>query len=87
MRSPRPPPAELAPSRGLSRGTLALLLALLGLLAAAMSLSWYVWRELDDVAIGAHGRIALALGSGAAVALGGGLMWLVYYSNRCGYDD
>ena len=54
MRSPHPPSAEPAPSRGLSRGTLALLLALLGLLAAAMSLSWYVWRELDDVAIGAE---------------------------------
>jgi hypothetical protein len=87
MRSPRPPPAEPPPSRGISRGTAAMLLVLLGFLTAAVGLSWYIWRELGDVAMGAHGWIALALGTGAALALGGGLMWLVYFSNRRGYDD
>ena len=83
-RSRPPPPAEPLSSRG--SGT-AILLTLLGFLAAAVGLAWYIWRELGDVAMGTHGWIALALGTGAALALGGGLMWLVYFSHRRGYDD
>ena len=84
MRRSRPPP----PAKELSsRGTAVLLVTLLGFLAAAAGLAWYIWRELGDVAMGTHGWIALALGTGAALALGGGLMWLVYFSHRRGYDD
>ena len=40
-----------------------------------------------DVEIGLHGWIALGLGVAVTTLLGVGLMWLVYYSNRRGYDD
>ena len=61
--------------------------ALLGLLAAAAGFAWYVWHELGDVEIGMHGYIALGSGVAATLALGVGLMWLVYYSHRSGFDD
>ena len=63
------------------------ILALLGLLAAAIGFAWYVWRELGDVAISSEGFLALALGAAAALALGVVLMWLVYFSHRRGFDD
>jgi hypothetical protein len=68
-------------------GTAALILVLLGLLVAAGGTAWWGWHQLGDVAIGIHGWIALGLGAGFTLLLGGGLMWLVFYSNRHGYDD
>jgi hypothetical protein len=68
-------------------GSSALILTLLGLLAAACGVAWYVWRELGDVAISGQGYVALTLGIVATVGLGVGLMWLVYFSHRRGYDD
>jgi len=56
----------------------------LGLVVAA---SWVVWRELGQIDLGFHGWVALILGSVAMVALGGGLMWLSFYSSRSGHDS
>lgn len=60
---------------------------LLGLLAAASAAAYVVWQDLDGVEIGFHGWIALCLGVGITLALGIGLMTLVFYSSRHGYDD
>lgn len=68
-------------------GSSALILTLLALLAAACGVAWYVWRELGDVAISAQGYMALAAGIVVTVGLGVGLMWLVYFSHRRGFDD
>lgn len=70
MRGPRPPPAGPALARRQPRRRC----RALGFLAAAAGLDWYIWRQLGDVAMGAHGWIALVLGTGAALVLGGGLM-------------
>ena len=43
--------------------------------------------ELGDVEISVQGYLALAGGVAVTLALGVGLMWLVYYSHRRGYDD
>ena len=67
--------------------TVGLVLVLLGLLAAAGTIAWWAWRELADVSIGTHGWIALGLGVSVTFLLGAGLMWLVFYSNRHGYDE
>ena len=56
----------------------------LGLVVAA---SWVVWRELGQIDLGFHGWVALILGSVAMVDLGGGLMWLSFYSSRSGHDS
>jgi hypothetical protein len=66
-----------------------LMLAAAGLLAVAalLALGVYTWQSLGDVPMDANGYIALVLGVIGTVALGGGLMALLFYSNRHGYDD
>jgi hypothetical protein len=68
-------------------GPTALILTLVALLAAAGGVAWYVWRELGDVAMSAQGYAALALGVVVTLLLGVGLMWLVHFSHRRGFDD
>jgi hypothetical protein len=61
---------------------------LIALLAAALVFGFVGWN-LDgaEVTISRHGILALILGGVGTLALGGGLMFLVFYSNRRGYDD
>jgi hypothetical protein len=60
---------------------------LLGLLGASAGVALWAWQELGEVEMSAHGLIALALGAVVTFALGAGLMALVFFSNRRGYDD
>ncbi len=69
------------------RGIFGLILSLLVLLAGAGGFAWYVWHELGDVEISPQGYLALAAGVAVTLGLGIGLMWLVYYSARRGFDD
>lgn len=46
-----------------------------------------IWGELGDTSMGSSGYAALAIGVVAATALGAGLMGLVFYSSRHGFDD
>ena len=55
-----------------------------GLLAAVM---FGVLTDWDASAMSVHGWIALILGTVLSLALGGGLMALVFHSARKGYDD
>ncbi len=64
-----------------------LILALFTLLAAALAGGAYLWWSMAEVKIGIHGLIALILGAVFSLALGGGLMALVFYSNRHGHDE
>lgn len=50
---------------------------------------WFAWQGFSrvDVQIGVHGWIAMALGTILSLVVGGGLMALVFYSSRHGYDD
>lgn len=63
----------------------------IGALAILLGLAIYtavsVWTGMEGTALSVHGWIALALGAIVTVALGVGLMFLVFYSNRHGYDD
>jgi hypothetical protein len=60
---------------------------LLGLLAASAGVALWVWQEIGEVEIGAHGLIAIGLGAGLTFLLGAGLMALMFFSARRGYDD
>jgi len=60
---------------------------LLGLLGASAGVAFWAWQELGEVEMSAHGLAALALGAVLTFALGAGLMALVFFSNRRGYDD
>ena len=68
------------------RGVL-LAVVLAALLVAAAGGALYVWEGIGAVDIGTNGLVALALGVGFSLALGIGLMRLVYYSSRRGFDD
>jgi hypothetical protein len=61
-----------------------LTISLGGILAAVM---FGVLTGWDASAMSIHGWIALSLGTFLSLALGGGLMALVFYSARRGYDD
>ena len=55
-----------------------------GILAAVM---FGVLTDWDASAMSIHGWIALTLGTVLSLAVGGGLMALVFHSARQGYDD
>jgi hypothetical protein len=69
------------------RGALVTVLILLGFLAATVGVSVWAWRALDEVDIGVHGFAALVITAVGALVVGGGLIALMIYSNRRGYDD
>jgi hypothetical protein len=60
---------------------------LVGLLGATAGVAFWAWQEMGEVEISRHGMIALGLGVLLTFALGAGLMTLVFFSNRRGYDD
>ena len=65
-----------------------LLIAALGsLLAAAALWAGHFWAQFGEVQFSGHGVVALILGIVLSLALGIGLMFLVFYSNRRGHDD
>jgi hypothetical protein len=66
---------------------LALTVALAAILGLAIYAAMDAWAALEGTAMSVHGWIALGAGVVATVAVGAGLMFLVFYSNRHGYDD
>jgi hypothetical protein len=63
----------------------ALLIVVLGaFLVAVFALAF---TDFDGSAISFHGWVALGLGTVLSLALGCGLMALVFFSARRGYDD
>lgn len=68
-------------------GTIALIAPLLVILAAA---AWYAagaWISLNGPPMPAVGYVAMALGVGFSLLVGCGLMALLFYSSRHGYDE
>lgn len=64
-----------------------LVTALGGLLAFAVWGLATVWRLTGDTHVSVHGYIAMGIAAVFTLLLGGGLMWLAFYSARRGYDD
>jgi hypothetical protein len=54
---------------------------------ALVAIGIYAWRTLGASELTVHGYIALVLGVTGTIVLGVGLMVLVFYSNRYGYDE
>ena len=55
--------------------------------ASAIAVAYSAWKALADVQMDASGYIAMILGGLAAFAVGAGLMGLVFWSNRKGFDE
>lgn len=62
-------------------------IVLVSLLLACARAAYWAWREVGAVEIGMHGWIALGLGAGLTFLIGAGLMALMFFSARHGYDD
>ena len=60
---------------------------LLALLAFAVWFAAAAWQRLGGDAIPTYGYVAIFGGVLFSLLIGGGLMALVFYSNRHGYDD
>ena len=67
--------------------TFLLIAALVGMLGVALLVTLLMWFDIDDTEISIHGIIALVLGVVFSLGIGGGLMFLVFYSSRHGHDD
>ena len=80
---PQDEPPQKAPLGALGWLTIVALGALLG------GIGWFVaygWSLFPGTEIGTHGTIAMVLGIVFSTALGVGLMALLFWSNRKGYD-
>jgi len=70
-----------------SLGTIALAAALIAILAASL---WYAagaWLSVDGPPMPAAGYVAMILGIVFSLVVGCGLMALLFYSSRHGYDE
>ena len=56
-------------------------------LLVVVALSAYAWIQIGSVEMTWIGVLAMVGGVVATLGLGGGLMALVFYSSRHGYDD
>jgi hypothetical protein len=57
------------------------------LVASLVAIVLYAWFSFGDMEMTVSGYFALALGIIGTMALAVGLMTLVYFSNRYGYDE
>ena len=67
--------------------SLFIIVPLLALLAAALWFAASAWTRLGGEPIPLYGWAAIAGGVFFSLLVGGGLMALVFYSSRRGYDD
>ena len=78
-------PSREKPSSPASQRALAVLGA--AIVLALVAIGIYTWRSLGPTRMDANGYIALVLGVLGTVGLGVGLMALLFFSHRYGYDD
>lgn len=64
-----------------------ILVPLFALLAVSLWFAGSAWTRFDAGAIPLYGYVAIAGGVLMSLIVGGGLMALVFYSSRHGYDD
>jgi formate hydrogenlyase subunit 3/multisubunit Na+/H+ antiporter MnhD subunit len=80
--------AEKSPSAYIrSMQKIAVILTLLAFLAASVWFTYYVWAMDEGPPLPASGYVAMALGVLFSLVVGIGLMALVFYSHRHGYDE
>lgn len=73
---------------GGGRGDNRIIVAVVGVFVLALiAIGVYAWQTLGASEMTAQGYVALGLGILGTAGLGIGLMGLVFYSNRYGYDE
>ena len=76
-----------ASMRSMGKGSWVILAVLLLMLVGTAVVSYLGWTNAAGADVPASGYLALALGVIVSVAVGAGLMTLVFYSSRAGYDE
>jgi hypothetical protein len=79
-------PDVFVPAR-LSMGSWTILVVLILFLGATIVVSYVGWKLSDGTDMPASGYIAMALGIILSLGVGFGLMALIFYSSRTGYDE
>jgi general stress protein CsbA len=74
-------------SARLGFGSWVVLIVLVVLLFAACVVGYIGWKLADGVDVPISGYVAMVVGVIASLAVGFGLMALVFYSSRKGYDE
>jgi hypothetical protein len=77
----------VASARALGWGAYLLLAALLGMLVAVIFIAVWGWMSAAGTDVPAAGYLAMAFGVVVSLVVGIGLMALVFYSSRAGYDE
>jgi hypothetical protein len=81
------PTADKSQSKRRALGYLALVVPLFAILAASIWLAARTWTATADTTIPGFGYFYMALGAVFSLVVGCGLMALVFYSSRYGYDE
>jgi hypothetical protein len=68
-------------------GTITLTVVLVAMLGFVVWGFFAAWKLSGPVKMSIHGYVALGLAGGVTLLLGGGLMWLAFYSANKGWDD
>ena len=71
----------------LGAGSWMILIVLFLLLVATVATIYWGWRLASGTDVPASGYAAMALGVIVSLAVGFGLMALIFYSSRAGYDE
>jgi uncharacterized membrane protein required for colicin V production len=79
------PPTDV-PAR-LGAGSWIIIIVLLSLLAATGFIVYLGWTLGDGIEVSRAGYVAMALGVLFSLAVGCGLMALLFYSSRSGFDE
>ncbi len=74
-----------APKQKMGAGGLLVILALAAIFIFSLYFAYWGWN-INDAEISTHGMTALVAGIVLSTALGAGLMALLFWSNRKGYD-
>jgi hypothetical protein len=83
---PLAPNNSPAPAR-LGAGSWIIITVLLSMLVATGFVAYLGWTLGDGVEVSTAGYLAMALGVLFSLAVGFGLMTLIFYSSRSGYDE
>ena len=67
--------------------TALVIILLLAILAGAVFVGHYGWVSAGEVSMPAWGWLMMGLGIFFTLLVGGGLMALVFYSSRAGFDE
>jgi hypothetical protein len=80
-------PTAAPPTGRIDAGSWLLLTALMSLLVATLVIVYLGWTSAKDANVPTSAYVAMALGVTISLIVGFGLMALVFYSSRKGYDE